>query len=110
MLIFLELFFEIPIYKEIIILDVKNLGTKSNFYGALILYYNIFIFSFIVIRVWGLKMWCFSWDKCDQSWEQSLYKGVIEKGYRYKTWEKSFRYQRGKKRRVENVGFLGGDN
>ncbi len=55
-------------------------------------------------------MWCFSWDKCDQSWKQGLYKGVIEKGYRYKAWEMSFRYQRKKKTRVENMGFLGGDN
>jgi hypothetical protein len=43
-----------PNFKEIIILDVENLGTKSIFYGALIVYYIIFIFSFIVIRVWGL--------------------------------------------------------
>jgi hypothetical protein len=45
--------FELPKFKEIIILDVENL-TKSILYGTLILYYTIFIFSFIVIRVSGL--------------------------------------------------------
>jgi hypothetical protein len=44
-----------PKFKEIIILDVENLGTKSILYGALILYFTIFfIFSFTVIRVSGL--------------------------------------------------------
>jgi hypothetical protein len=43
-----------PKFKEIIILDVENLGTKSIFYGTLILYFTIFIFSFTVIRVSGL--------------------------------------------------------
>jgi hypothetical protein len=45
--------FELPKFKEIIILDVENL-TKSILYGTLILYYTIFIFSFRVIRVSGL--------------------------------------------------------
>lgn len=43
-----------PNFKEIIILDVEILGTKSTLYGTLILYYTISIFSFIVIRVSGL--------------------------------------------------------
>jgi hypothetical protein len=43
----------------------------------------------------------FSWDKCDQSWKQVLYKGVIEKGDRYKAWEKSFGYQRKKKQELK---------
>jgi hypothetical protein len=35
-----------PNFKEIIILDIENLGTKSIFYGALILFYTMFYFLF----------------------------------------------------------------